>query len=155
MYRVLGIDASSSSAGAAIIEDGIPVQVDVHISNKKLDLGERLINWGRFLNVFRAKRKLHLVSVERVGKQRNLNTVRMLAYFEAAAMMKAGEWGVPVLQLSVPTIRKQAMGDGKATKAQVYQYFSNVIPVSPWKKGGDDMTDACAVGVAGYILNGK
>lgn len=152
MFRVLGVDASSSSAGVAIIEDGIPVRVDVHKSNKKLDLGVRLYEWGAFLDRFRAKQKIHLVATEKVTKQRNLQTVRMLAYFEAVAMQKAGQWKVPVLQLEVKTIRKHAFGNGAAGKEQIYQKYAKMIQLSPYDKGGNDMSDACAAGVAGYKL---
>jgi Holliday junction resolvasome RuvABC endonuclease subunit len=152
MIRVLGVDASSTSAGVAIIEDGVPVRVDVHKSNKKLDLGRRLYEWGLFLVQFRARQKIDLVATEKVTKQRNMNTVRMLAYFEAVALQKAGEWNVPTLRLEVKTIRKQAFGHGGASKEQIYIKYANILNLSPFEKGGNDMSDACAAGVAGYKI---
>jgi Holliday junction resolvasome RuvABC endonuclease subunit len=152
MFRVLGVDASSTSAGVAIIEDGIPVRVDVHKSNKKLDLGRRLYEWGLFLDRFRAKQKIDLVALEKLTSFRNKQTSRMLIYFGAIPLQKAGQWNVPTIELEVKTIRKKAFGSGSAGKEQVYQHYAKILNLSPYESGGNDMSDACAVGVAGHKL---
>jgi Holliday junction resolvasome RuvABC endonuclease subunit len=153
---ILGIDSSSTQSGVSVVKDGKVTEVHLFRSNKKDDLGKRLYDWGEFLRSVKAKRKVECVAVEKDSVNRNLNTIRMLSYFESVALTKAGEWGADTLLLQPSTARKHALGNGGLKKEQVYDKYKKKYKLRPYGDGGNDQSDAICVGLAAdRILRGE
>ena len=91
--KVLGIDSASKRSGFALYKDRRLNKLAVFDSNESLSLGGRLIEFQQQVKDFMP---CDLVVIEKVSKSRNLNTVRMLAYFEAAAIIEAEKAGAKV-----------------------------------------------------------
>jgi Holliday junction resolvasome RuvABC endonuclease subunit len=68
-------------------------------------------------NLIVAKMVTH-VGIERVHVSWNVNTIRLLAYFEAIAMYAAEQMQCRVEQLAVTSARKRVLGSGKLSKAE-------------------------------------
>jgi Holliday junction resolvasome RuvABC endonuclease subunit len=150
-HIVLGIDPSSTCCGFAVVKDGEVVEYGHHASNKKNDLGRRIWDFGQFLARVKSKRKFSLVAVEEDSVNRNMNTIRKLAYFESAALSKAGSWGVPTLLLKPNSARKLAFGpgNGNLSKDQVFSILSD-RGFEFDDKYGKDESDAITIALAGY-----
>lgn len=147
--RIIGIDSSSTRCGIVYLKDEEVQNIELFVSNKKEDIGLRLHNWGVFLQRFKAKRKVDCIAVEKDSVNRNLNTIRMLSYFESVALAKAGEWRADTLLLTPLTARKQALGSGTFTKEDVYDYYKKRYKITEeYGKGGNDKTDALCVAFA-------
>lgn len=150
--NIIGIDSSSTKSGISFVKDGKVTEVHLFQSNKKDDLGKRLYDWGEFLRSVKAKRKVNLVAVEKDSVNRNLNTVRMLSYFESIALLKAGEWDADTLLLAPSTARKHALGKGNIKKEGVYEAYKKQFKLRDFKDGGSDQADAIAIGIAAHRI---
>lgn len=145
---ILGIDSSSTKSGVAVIKDGKVTEVSVFYSNKKDDLGKRLYDWGEYLRNTKAKRRIDAIGLEQVSSSRNLNTVRMLAYFEAVVIQKSAEWDTKLFLFKPATARKIALGNGSITKEQVYDKFKKKYGLLPYSNGGNDQSDSIVIALA-------
>jgi len=139
----------------SVLKDGRVTEIHFFKSNKKDDLGRRLYDWGEFLRSIKAKRKIECVAVEKDSVNRNLNTIRMLSYFESVALTKAGEWGAETLLLTPATIRKHALGNGSLRKEEVYDKYKKKYKLRAYADGGNDQADAIACGLAAHILRSE
>ena len=148
MTLVLGLDTSSSKAGIALIDNKNKlVELDLWKKDKKKNHYENLLDFhpyvGRLLPV-------DLVVIEKVSKSRNLNTVRLLAYFEAACLLAAQKHGTEILHISPVTARKNGFGNGKLTKEAIYTMANKKYgPLLPYDKGGNDQSDSLCLARAG------
>ena len=150
-FTVLGVDPSSTCCGVSIVKNGSPTHISHFVSNKKLDLGRRIWEFGNYLRSVRAKQKIDLIAVEEVSKSRNLNTVRKIAYFESVALAKAGEWNIPTLLLSPKTARKHGVGNGSLSKEQTFAIMSKKYDFCEGKYALDEC-DSLVIALAGYKL---
>ncbi len=150
--NIIGIDSSSTKCGVCFVKDGEVTEVSLFKSNKKDDLGKRLYDWGEYLRRFKAKRKIDCVAVEKDSVNRNLQTIRMLSYFESTALYLAGQWGADTLQLAPSTARKHALGNGSLTKEQVYEKYKKKYKLRGYKDGGNDQSDAICIGLAAFRM---
>lgn len=141
---ILGIDSASSTSGFCLLEDREIKHISHWESDCKLTLPERLIEFKTQVTSFFP---VDGIGIEKVSVRRNLNTVRMLAYFEASAMMAAGEWGVPVIQYGPTQARTKAFTKA-LSKEQVYDKVSKLHKLAPFKKGGSDESDSYTVALA-------
>jgi Holliday junction resolvasome RuvABC endonuclease subunit len=155
---ILGVDPSSTICGVSIVNasDGEVIEFSHHVSNKKLDLGERVWKFAKYLDKFRAKRKIIAVGIEEDSVSRNLNTVRKISYFESVALLKAGQWGATSLLIKPSTARKLTLGKGNGNlkKDQVFDMMSNEYKFTDGKAGLDEC-DAVVIGIAAQKLYDK
>lgn len=150
MTLILGLDTSSTKSGIALINSKKELlQLDLWKKDKKKNLFENLKDWQEYVG---SLMPVDLVVIEKVSKARNLNTVRLLAYHEAAAFMKAHDFGAEILHISPMTARKKGLGNGKLNKEAVYNMIKSKYKNQeflPYDKGGNDQTDAVCLALAG------
>lgn len=100
--------------------------------------------------------KVDMALVELVAVHRNMNTVRVLARYEAASIIALKTQKVLTMQGRVSQARSIALGKGNLSKEEAYAIVCEREPQHTWrtpKKGGMDETDAyvlakAAMGVA-------
>lgn len=80
---------------------------------------------------------------------RNMNTVRVVSYFEGLSLFKSAEWGCYTLSLRPYEIRKKAFGKA-LSKQQVYDKLSKGYKLLPYDEGGNDQSDSIAAAIAGW-----
>lgn len=148
---ILGLDTSSTRTGITLLKGDFPVLIEIFESNKKDSLGKRLRDFGKYLQSIKKslpKGSLKAIGVERDSVSRNLNTIRMLSYFEAVVLMKANEWGVPAIQYAPSSARKKALGKGNIKKEEVYNFYADKYDLLPYEKGGSDQADSLCLAEA-------
>ena len=150
---VVGVDPSSTRSGVALLKNGEVIWHGHHESDKKLDIGERLYDFGIYLHRKRAKRKITALGVEKDSVNRNMNTVRMLSYFESAALSFAGELGAQTFSFTPNSARKLALGKGNGNlkKQQVYDIMCKEYDLPEYDSGGSDESDAIVIGKATWL----
>ena len=113
--------------------------------------------FGRYLDKVRAKQKMSAVAIEQPSHTRNVNTIRMLSYFSAVALYKAGEWNVPTFQIKVKEARKLVIQSGVVSKEYVYQFYRSKYKLAAYDKGGNDESDSLCIADALYkkYITGK
>lgn len=154
MTLVLGLDTSSSKAGIALIDGKNKlIELDLWKKDKKKNHYENLLDFHTYVGKLLP---VDLVVIEKVSKSRNLNTVRLLAYFEAACLLAAQKHGTEILHISPVTARKKGFGNGKLSKEAIYTMANKKYgPLLEYDKGGNDQSDAITLARAGVKhLNG-
>ena len=148
MTLVLGLDTSSSKAGIALLDDKYKLKkLDLWKKDKKKDHYANLLDFHNYVGKFLP---VDLVVVEKVSKSRNLNTVRLLAYFEAACLLAAQKHGIEILHISPKTARKNGFGSGSLSKDAIYMMANKKYgPLLEYEKGGNDQSDSLCLARAG------
>lgn len=150
--RVLGVDGSSSSAGfaQAVGEQLVGLDIwkpDKRGGSKNDHLLSFFVQVGLAMDVF----KPDAVGYEEVKSARNMNTVRILARWEAAVIIQARKRRIIVQPINVKSARKIVVGDGAADKADVLVHLRKRYPDLRWlpiNSGGGDQADAGVVALA-------
>lgn len=157
--KTLAFDASTSKTGYAIVVDGVPVLCRVWKPPSKLKRQhEKITALGQFAKALILFEQPDLVVIEECGPQRNAATFRALVRAEAVVGYESASAGIDTLLVMVKSVREVAMGDGKMGKETVYAKLSEQWPEFDWKpvdKGGDDMSDALAMALAGEKLRDR
>jgi Holliday junction resolvasome RuvABC endonuclease subunit len=148
---VLGVDPSSTIAAACRLHDKELEKLDTFESHKHTGLHFNLIRFQRFLEEFNEDRSVDIVVIERVAVARSMTTVRLLAYYEAAALLKAAQWGCEFELMEVSRARKKALGKAHS-KGETYKLVGKMINLHAFDKGGSDEADAYVAALAGYKL---
>lgn len=143
MGYFLAVDSSSTCSGVVLFKDKTPVSIQHHVSDKKKPLNERLLAFGKFLQSVKAKNKLECVIYELDSVRQNMNTIRMLSYFEGVCLYKAAEWNTPAKFYRPSTARKLGLGNGSLSKQDAYDIIIKTYPVK-----NDDESDAIVLGKA-------
>ncbi len=148
MTLVLGCDTSSSKAGIALLDGNYKLrQLDLWTKNKKKDHYANLLDFHNYIGTLMP---VDLVVIEKVSKSRNLNTVRLLAYFEAACLLVAQKHNIEIMHISPKTARKEGFGNGSLHKEVIYKMASKKYgPLLEYDKGGNDQSDAICLARAG------
>lgn len=161
--KVLGVDPSSTVTGLAVAVDDAPIWSDVFRTDPKKTVDTNL--WA-FISHLGTLWQMHgtfdLVVVEKVSVQWNVNTIRKIAYFEAASMIKAAAEGAKVQQVQATKARRLVLGKGTLSKEACYDLLmSDESTKSGWfwqrpknakSDGGMDETDAVVLALAGPAL---
>lgn len=157
MSLILGLDTSSTKSGIALLNEKREIKnLDLWKKDKKKNPYENLHDWYEYVQTLFP---VDLVVIERVSKTRNLNTVRLLAYHEAAVLLAAQKWDIEILHISPMTARKQGLNNGKLKKEAVYTMVKHKYKNEnflEYNKGGNDQTDAVCLALAGvkYLKDG-
>lgn len=158
--RILGIDASTSKTGYALVVDGVPEACGLWKPSSKLKKQHEKIEFmGNQAHQMVLFTQPDLVVIEECGPQRNAKTFRALVRTEAIVAHECRKAGAPVLLVMVKAAREVGMGDGKMGKITVYEKMKSAHPQFDWpvndpegEKGGNDMSDALVMGLAGEKL---
>lgn len=157
--RVLGLDGSTTKSGFALVVDDVPEACGLWKPPSKLKVQSEKVDFmGDQARAMIAFTRPDLVVIEECGPQRNANTFRALVRVEAVMAREARQAGCDVLLVMVKAVREVAMGSGKMGKETVYAKLREMYPQFGWKevdKGGDDMSDALAMGIAGPRLRDR
>jgi len=150
MTLVLGLDTSSSKSGIAIVNEKYDLEhLELWTKDKKKDHYANLLDFHNYVSKLFP---VDLVVVEKVSKSRNLNTVRLLAYFEAACLLAAQRNSTEIYHISPKTARSKGFGNGKLDKEAIYLMAKKKYPKAKfpeYKKGGNDLSDAVCLARAG------
>jgi Holliday junction resolvasome RuvABC endonuclease subunit len=160
----MGVDPSSTTTGYAIVEHPAVAGIDLAIhecttytSNPKQPIE---VNMAELISTLTSAcanilAPPDVMIVEKVSVRWNVNTVRKIAYFEAAAMLQAAYWNVPVIQVQATKARRLALGKGNLKKTECYAQVKKEytqIKYKPFSEGGGDQTDALVLALAGPAL---
>lgn len=154
--RILGVDPSSSCTGVAFVVNGVLEETAIWQPEKKDSPAEKLMDYYHWLTEIAEWLKPDMALVELVAVHRNMNTVRVLARYEAASIIALKTQKVLTMQGRVSQARSIALGKGNLSKEEAYAIVCEREPQHAWrtpKKGGMDETDAyvlakAAMGVA-------
>lgn len=139
----VGIDPSSSRVGIAVIG---PVGVftaewDVRGHPGKWQADELPIALWRYqkkLDGFLRELRPAVAAIEQLSVSHNMDTVRKIAYFEAASIIACMRKKVAVYSVKTTTARKRVLGKGNITKPDTIPMLESLIGA----KLGPDEADA-------------
>lgn len=132
--------------------DGKLDQTKLWKPNKKASAHANLWEFCLFVEGFISDTRVDMVIVELCAVSRNLNTVRVLSKYEAAAILAAKRQGKVVLQTRVSQARQAVLGDGGIKKEDAFVLMKKRFPAHAWmasNRGGMDETDAAVLALAG------
>ena len=142
----MGVDASSSSTGVTVLDDGQLVESTIwQPSNKKALASDRLFEYAQWFGEKLYKHKPDLVAVSSTSFSRNANTTRVIARYEGVTIFKARMHSCDVVEVRDSTARKAVLSRGNLSKQEAYEEVLMLEPKYPWlpfKKGGNDQTDS-------------
>lgn len=144
--RVLGVDPASRACGLAMVQDGELMSKATWKRDDKQTLRDALTDFYHFIDRFCSK-KPDVVTVEKVSVSWNLNTIRLIAYFESVAMLWGGRHMADVVQMNPSTARKRVLSKGNATKEQAQAMLTAAFPKHVWATL--DEVDATVLALAG------
>jgi Holliday junction resolvasome RuvABC endonuclease subunit len=159
---VLGIDPASGSSGLCLVDtEPDRHRVVLHTTNvaaktslkdlPEFTMARNLDAWEQQIESILLVHGVDLVVVEKVSVTMNLDTVRKISYFEAAAMLAAARAGVPAIMVQIVMARKEVFGRGNIKKPEADELVRTKLqPRVDWKS--DDETDAYVLAIAGPAL---
>lgn len=160
--NVLGIDPASGQAGLCLVDTATDTVLahETNVAYKpakdslpELTMSRSLDAWEQRIEALLLVHRIDLVVVEKVSVSWNLDTVRKIAYFEAAAMLAARRAGVDAIMVQVTSARKEALGSGKLKKEECDAIVRANHPEISW--ASMDETDAYVLAKAGPMLLAK
>lgn len=131
--------------------DGVLEMVDVWKPPKHGSKNDHLLNFFANVGLVMDAFKPDVVGYEEVKSARNMNTVRILARWEAAVIIQARKRRIVVQPVNVKSARKIVVDDGAADKADVLVHLRKRYPDLRWlpiNSGGGDQADAGVVALA-------
>jgi Holliday junction resolvasome RuvABC endonuclease subunit len=120
--RVIGIDPGSRYAGIAVVEDDVLLFSYQKILDKGKtsdDLAKCLYQFEKYIYRIIIEYYPSLLVVEHTSVARNMTTTKLLTYFESAALIAAGHYGILAERVRTKQARKIVMGNGNATKDDI------------------------------------
>lgn len=115
--RRMGVDPASGKSGIAVVdvERRKLVHSEQWTTTRALGLATNLAMFAAKVSILLQELEVEEVHVERVSSSMNLDTVRKIAYYEAAAMIAcAGR--AKVVQMNISSARKAYFGKGNIDK---------------------------------------
>lgn len=149
--KVQGYDPSSSLAAWANGVEAELVEVGKWTPPKKSSKNDQLLNWFATVGIQMDVFKPDIVAYLQVKSARNMNTVRVLSYWEAAIVIQARKRGIIVVAGSDVQARDIVLGNAKATKEEALAELKKRYPQIGWSAsnaGGLDQADAGVVTLA-------
>ncbi len=149
--RVLGVDPGLTRCGLGVVEGaaGRPLRlrhVEVATTPTGAPLADRLLGISRAVRRVVAESSPDVVAVERMFSQHNLHTVMGTAQASAAAVLAAGEAGVPVRWHTPTEVKAAVTGSGRADKSQVAAMVVRILDLAGAPRPVD-ATDALALAI--------
>lgn len=120
----MGIDCASKKTGIAILSKDKLLYSELHESGLPANASDKEL--AKALSLLRSKLirlsrkyKPEKIVVELTGVTRNANTMRLIAYFEAMAILAARETGADIERIRTTSVRKKVFGYGNIDKQDV------------------------------------
>ena len=149
----MGVDASSSSTGVTVLDNGTLVESAIWTPrNKKALASDRLFEYAQWFGEKLHTHRPDLVAVSSTSFSRNANTTRVIARYEGVTIFKARMYSCDVVEVRDSTARKAVLSRGNLSKQQAYEEVLLLEPNYPWlpfKQGGNDQTDSWVLAKAG------
>jgi len=159
---VLGIDPSSSCSGHALVEGDDMIGYGVWTptpAEEKAKGATRIFAYYSWLNTWIGLRRstIELAVVEELAVMRGAKTARVLAHFEAAALIACKRHGLIVVRVKAADARHQLLGlPITATKEEAHAVVKQNYPqLKLPRKGGADVADAFVMAKAGLTVLGS
>ncbi|MDP2361773.1 MAG: crossover junction endodeoxyribonuclease RuvC [bacterium] len=127
--RVLGIDPGLARTGYGLV-DGIGGRlrsIDYGVITTAGDFPDRLVQLFRRVSELVALHSPDALSIEQVFKGPNVLSLVKLAHARAAAILAAGQRGLPVAEYTPMQIKRAVTGHGGADKTQVNFMITQVL----------------------------
>ena len=149
--KILGIDPSSACGGHAIADGDHLVEHAVWKPSKaavKQKGATRIFEYYRWLDEWLAPRagELDLAAIEDQVVMRGAKTARILAHFEAIAIVVVKIYGLPLVRVKAGEARNIVLGmNPNSPKEQVLEALRLARPdlsLPPKNQGGPDVADA-------------
>lgn len=154
--RIGGYDPASQLSGHAVVENGVPVEIDIWQPHKKTDKPiHRLTQFESWFDFWLAGARIDMLAIEVIKVSNNHDTTRSLSRHEAVAILAAKRAGIIVLEHAVSSARKIVFGNGAIKKEAAFEEMKRMYPDLPWRpktRGGMDQTDAVVMALAGPAL---
>lgn len=155
---ILGIDPGSTTTGYAIIEkqrDQINnlkvIDFGCIITDKFLDMGERLDKMHKEITKLIKKHKPKIISIETLFFFKNLKTVMPVSQTRGVLLLAAIQNNVSILEFTPLQMKLAIAGYGRAEKKQIKKMIEKIIDISEFdlKKNHRKKDDAFdAIGMA-------
>ena len=128
--RTAGLDASSDRFGFAVVDGDELVESRLCRFRPKEGWNSTNVAGGllRAYHELGALLRLYepcALAVELVSVTTNMDTVRKIAYFEAAGLLAGSSQGLFVEQVRATTVRKGVLGKGNLKKKQVHEMIQD------------------------------
>ncbi|MDO5721204.1 MAG: crossover junction endodeoxyribonuclease RuvC [Actinomycetaceae bacterium] len=149
--RVLGIDPGITRCGLGLVEVDDSrraklIHYQVARSDAKLATHFRLRTIADVIDEVIEKYQPHVVAIERVFAQDNLQSVTTTMQAMGAAMVCAGRAGLPLAVHTPSEVKAAVTGSGVASKAQVQHMVARVLNMDKPPKPAD-AADALAIAI--------
>ena len=120
----MGVDCASKKTGIAIMSHDELLYKELYNSGlppnaTDEELAAALVNFEYRLSALIMKHKVKKIVVELTGVTRNANTMRLLAYFEAAVILVSKKLGCELERIRTKSVRKRIFGNGNIDKSDV------------------------------------
>ena len=151
---ILGLDISSSSTGYAVIKNGrwskSRKSFGIIETNSKDSVGTRLVSFRTQLSrLIKEVKPTHIV-IEDIFKQRNVNTLKLLARFSGVAIECIKRLTKKEPTIVMATRVRSTLGCG-VSKQEAFDYVCNRYKLD-WAFTQNDITDAICLALYQHEL---
>lgn len=150
--KVLGIDPASALAGGAVTKKGKLLKTMIWKKNDKRSHPWNLYDWFSTVRVWCKNEDPAIACIEALSVDRSAKTTRMIAFYQAAAVLGCKMEGVTVIEARTSTVRMLVLGNGGMSKEEAHKAVKKLFPkhkFRQFKYGGGDETDAVVLALAG------
>ena len=154
--RVLGIDPSSTCCGVAIVDRGGLVDTSAWDKKPSLSAAANLYDYYLWQCAYIRSMTPDMACVEFLSVSRNMDSVRAVSHFQAAAVLACkSEGNMLVVEARVTSARKVVLGRGNLSKEEAWKIVRERFPEHKFRradKGGMDEADALVLALAGPAI---
>lgn len=141
---IIGIDPASRNCGIAVVNGADLLYSEQYKTGLKTgysdqDLALELFIFFKVICSLIEEYNPNMLIIENTSVQRNLNTVKMLAFFEASAMMAGAVSSILCKRVRTKTARKEVCGRGNIPKEEAIQFIKDKYNRQDF---GDDESEA-------------
>ncbi len=149
MIRILGIDPGTVVTGWGMIEEASGKIT--HLDNggifpkKGRPFPERIFYLHQQISLLIQQHQPDVVALEDIFVAKNVSSALKLGHARGAAMVAAGESGLPLYEYTANHVKKALTGYGHATKEQIQKMVKTLLKLPG--EAFTDASDALAVAV--------
>lgn len=149
MIRILGIDPGTLVTGWGLIEE-VSGKIR-HLDNggifpkKKAPLADRIFYLHQEISRLIQSHQPDVVALEDIFVAKNVASALKLGHARGAAMVAAGEAGLPLFEYTANQVKKALTGYGHASKEQIQKMVKTLLKLPG--EAFTDASDALAVAV--------
>lgn len=147
----MGVDPGSKNAGVAILQDDKLIhfaRLDFKTNSTSQGFAKELNNFYNYTNQLVRLYKPDIIVVEHTSVNNNLNTTKVLSYFEAIVLAVAGANNTTVERIRTTSARKRVLGKGNIVKKEAIKIINEKYK----KIFDDDVAEAILFALCGKSL---